>query len=363
MIEAPIAAEAHDDDDASVEEDAATPSEGPHEAHEAEEAEAGFDHIEFVDSHAEDDDEPEVTTLGGSGSDETRMRAPRPAAEDEGEPVEVIGGDALDETPRRPPRAAPPLQDSGSDQAPAGDAGAGRQGGARQQGRGAHHLSVARRPLFGADAEHRAWRRHFAQNHQPAGPQPAQVDRRGARGARGHGRHPAHRRRVAHQAGSEARLRISAAHVGNGARDDAGLDRADARLRGRLAHQARDPRPLRQGSRRNRRRRRRRLSRGARVHAAPDAEPRPCGRALSRHAADLRQGRRRVAARRDVLQSGDAEVRRLHRHQPDGSAGRDRRQLGPLDPRAQYRGHGASHQSSRPPTKSPDSFGCAISRA
>ncbi len=52
----------------------------------------------------EDDDEHEVTTLGGAGSEEAAMRAPRPRGEDEGEPVEVIGGDAMDETPRRAPR-------------------------------------------------------------------------------------------------------------------------------------------------------------------------------------------------------------------------------------------------------------------
>ena len=67
----------------------------------------------------------------------------------------------------QPPQAgAPPVQDPGSHQAPADPAGAGRQGRARQQGRGAHHLSVAGRPLFGADAEHGARRRHFAQDHQ-----------------------------------------------------------------------------------------------------------------------------------------------------------------------------------------------------
>ena len=53
------------------------------------------------------------------------------------EPVESIGGggsDMLEESrERRPARAAPPpVQDPGSDQAPAGDAGAGRQGRARQ---------------------------------------------------------------------------------------------------------------------------------------------------------------------------------------------------------------------------------------
>ena len=67
----------------------------------------------------------------------------------------------------QPPQAgAPPLQDPGSHQAPPDPAGAGRQGRARQQGRGAHHLSVARRPLFRADAQHGARRRHFAQDHQ-----------------------------------------------------------------------------------------------------------------------------------------------------------------------------------------------------
>ncbi len=54
---------------------------------------------------------------------------------------------------------------------------------------------------------------------------------------------------------------------------------------------------------------------------------------------------RRISARRDVLQPGDAEVGRLHRHQPDRGAGRDRRQFGTIDARAQYRRHRASDQS------------------
>ena len=88
-------------------------------------------------------------------------------------------------------------------------------------------------------------------------PQAPQGDRAGARSAGGHGRHPAHRRRRAHQDRDQARLRISAAAVGDGARPDAAIDGADARLRGRLADQALDPRPLQQGHRRDRRRRRR----------------------------------------------------------------------------------------------------------
>ncbi len=42
----------------------------------------------------------------------------------------------------------------------------------------------------------------------------------------------------------QARLRISAAAMGDGARPDAEVDRPHPRLRGRLADQARDPRPL-----------------------------------------------------------------------------------------------------------------------
>ena len=95
--------------------------------------------------------------------------------------------------------ASAPVQDPGGDQAPAGSAGAGRQGGARQQGRGAHHLPLARRPLFGADAEHGARRRHLAQDHHAGRSQAPEVDRLRARGAGGHGRDPAHRRRQPHQ--------------------------------------------------------------------------------------------------------------------------------------------------------------------
>ena len=58
----------------------------------------------------------------------------------------------------------------------------------------------------------------------------------------------------------QARLRISAARMGAGARPDAEVERADAGLRGRLADQALDPRPVQQGDRRGHRRRRQRLS-------------------------------------------------------------------------------------------------------
>ena len=122
----------------------------------------------------------------------------------------------------RAPRAArAAVQDPGSHQAPPDPAGPGRQGRARQQGRGADHLSVARRPLFGADAEHRPRRRHLPQDHQRGRPQAPEGGRPGSRRAGGHGRHPAHRRRHPHQARDQARLRISDAAVGERPRADA----------------------------------------------------------------------------------------------------------------------------------------------
>ena len=68
------------------------------------------------------------------------------------------------------------LQDPGSHLAPADPPGPGDQGGARQQGCGAHHLHLARRALCRADAQHAARRRHLAQDHQHDRPAPPQVD-------------------------------------------------------------------------------------------------------------------------------------------------------------------------------------------
>ena len=109
-----------------------------------------------ADHHAGDSTEGggSITEVNGQGGEE--------------EVIESVGGsDAMEEVPERAPTAAPAIQDSRSHQAPPGHAGAGGQGGTRHQGRGAHHLSLARRPLFGADAEHRARRRDQPQDHQP----------------------------------------------------------------------------------------------------------------------------------------------------------------------------------------------------
>ena len=92
--------------------------------------------------------------------------------------VETLGGDEFEEAERRARASAPPaLQNPGSDQAPADHAGPGHQGGARQQGRGADDLSVARRPLLRADAQHAARRRRVAQDHHAQRPPPAQGHR------------------------------------------------------------------------------------------------------------------------------------------------------------------------------------------
>ena len=138
------------------------------------------------------------------------------------------------------------VQNSRSHQAPAGSAGAGCQRRARQQGGSAHDLPFAGWAVLGFDAQHRARRRHFPQNHQCPGPQPIEGDCRRTRRSRRHGRYSPHGWRFAYEGRGQARLRIFVADVGNRARDDARVQRADARLRRRLAHQAGDPRSLQQ---------------------------------------------------------------------------------------------------------------------
>ena len=82
----------------------------------------------------------------------------------------------------------------------------------------------------------------------------------------------------------------------------------------------------------------------ARVHAHADAEPCQEREAVPRHAADLHPLRDREPARRHVPAGRAAALRRLHRHQPDRSAGGDRRELRPRHARAPYRGHRAQDQ-------------------
>jgi hypothetical protein len=182
---------------------------------------------------------------------------------------------------RRPASpAGPALQDSGSRQGPADHAGPGRQGGTRQQGCGADHLSVACGPLLRADAEHGAGRRDFPQDHQCGGPQEAEGNRGRAGGAGRCGPDRPHRGGQADQARDQARLRIPDAAVGADPRTDAEVDRSGQDLRGRRPDQTVDPRSLQPRDRRGAGRRRGRLSHRQGLHADDHAEPRQAGGAL-----------------------------------------------------------------------------------
>ncbi len=129
------------------------------------------------------------------------------------------------------------------------------------------YLSLAGR-YCGADAEHGARRRHFAQDHQRSRPQAPQGGRRRSRSAAGHGRYPAHRRREPHQGRDQARLRISDAALGERAQSHAPVHRPCPRLRGRQPDQAFGARPLQQGYRRDSRLRRRGLTARPRTSCA-----------------------------------------------------------------------------------------------
>ena len=200
-------------------------------------------------------------------------------------PPETVGGEAdgAEDSARAPHPAALPaqLQDPGGHQTPADPAGAGGEGGARHEGRGADHLSLARRPVLRADAQLAAWRRYFPQDHLGHRSAPAEGDHDRAGNPAGHGPDRAHRRRQPPEAGDQARLRIPAAAVGRHPRAHAEIGRARADLRGSQPDQARDPRRLFARHRRDPGRRRRGLARGARIHAHADAEPRQEGTALA----------------------------------------------------------------------------------
>jgi hypothetical protein len=200
-------------------------------------------------------------------------------------------------------------------------AGAGRQGRARQQGRGADHLSVARRPLFRADAEHRARRRHLAQDHQRRRPQAPQGDRSDLEVPEGMGvilrTAGASRTKAEIKRDFEYLLRLW-----ENVRELTLRRPRRARLRGRQPDQALDPRPLQQGHRRGPRRRRRRLPRGQGLHAHAHAEP--CQERAALPDPQPLFARFGVEAQLDAMFSPQVTLPlgRLHRHQPDRGAGR-----------------------------------------
>ena len=209
-----------------------------------------------------------MTTLGGAGSEEQTVRAPRPRGEDEGEPVELIGGDAMDETPRRAPRLRRhyKIQEVIKRRQvllvqvvkeERGNKGAALTTYLSLAGRysvlmpnTARGGGISRKIT---NAQDRSRLKSIAEELEV--PDGMGVILRTAGASR---TKPEVKRD----------FEYLLAHVGDRARDDARLQRADAGLRGRLADQARDPRPLQQGRRGNRRRGRRRLSRGARRSCA-----------------------------------------------------------------------------------------------
>ena len=157
--------------------------------------------------------------LAGRADAAEASRTPTTTQTAELPPPETVGGERSGQrrrSPRTPPALALPaqLQDPGGHPPPADPAGAGGQGGARHQGRGADHLSLARRPLRRADAELAARRRHLAQDHLGRRPPPAEGGHGRARYPARHGPDRAHRRRQPPEARDQARLRIPAAAVG-----------------------------------------------------------------------------------------------------------------------------------------------------
>ena len=117
-----------------------------------------------------------------------------------------------------------------------------------------------------------------------------------------------------------------------------------ADLRGRQPDQAGDPRPLQPRHGRDPRRRRARLPRGQGLHEDAHAFAREEREALRRPPAALLALPGRELPLGDVQPDGAAQVRRLHRHRRHRGAGRDRRELGPRDPRGLDRGDRAQDQ-------------------
>ena len=99
-----------------------------------------------------------------------RPKQPRPSRQQHAAPESAGGDDAMEELPRRDHRSFRRYKIQEVIKRRQVLAGSGRQGRARQQGRGADDLYVAGRPLLRADAEHRSRRRHFAQNFERGRP-------------------------------------------------------------------------------------------------------------------------------------------------------------------------------------------------
>ena len=163
-------------------------------------------------------------------------------------------------------------------------AGAGREGRARQQGRGADDLREPRRPLPGADAQQPA-RRRRQPAHRGRGPRGAEGQPRAARIPQGHEPDRAHRRHRPQRRRAAVGPELHAQAVDRDRRCSVGGQGRVPDLPGELAGDPRDPRLLHRRHRRDPDRHRRHLRAGAAVH-----EPRDAGNGQSREALPRRRG-------------------------------------------------------------------------
>ena len=254
--------------------------------------------------------------------------------------------------PRRRRRQVRPHP--GRDPRRPGTAGAGREGRARQQGRGADHVRVAGRPLPGADAQQPA-RRRRQPSHRGRRPRRAQGKPRPARVPEGHEPDRAHRRHRPQRARAPVGPELHAQAVGRHRRRlQVGQGRVPD-LPGIVAGHPRHPRLLHRRHRRDPDRYGRHLRAGAAVH-----EPRDAGNGQSREALPRRRGAvqplpDRAPDRDRVLAHGQPAGRRRDRDRPHRGAGLHRRQLRPRHARRRHRGNRHPHQpGSRRRDRAPD---------
>ena len=158
----------------------------------------------------------------------------------------------------------------GRDQGRPGTARPGREGRARQQGRGPDHLHLAGRPLCGADAQQPA-RRRRQPPHRGRRPRRAQGGDGPARIPQGHEHHRAHRRHRPLGARTAVGPELPAQAVDRHRRRGQGRQGRLPDLPGIVARDPRHPRLLQSRHRRHPDRHRRHLRPGAAVHGARDA--------------------------------------------------------------------------------------------
>ena len=246
----------------------------------------------------------------------------------------------------------------------------GREGRARQQGRGAHHLHQPGRALPGADAEQPARRRRFPPR-RGRGPQRAARQHGAAPRPAGHEPHRAHRRHRPLARGARVGPELPAQAVGGigeaveTQRDEGGRSQPGAvpDLPGIEPGHPRDPRLLPPRHRRDPDRHRRDLRAGAAVHGQRDAGQRQPRQALPRRRAavlalpdrapdrDARTRARSTCPR--AARSSSTTPRRWSRSTSTRRA----------PPRAATSRRRRSAPTSRPPTRSRASCGCATSAA